>query len=424
MTANAPMKAGVKVEECDIERVFLASNVLPSAADAFGAQVNNVEEAIKSGDIIIDTNVLLIPYGTGSASLMDIISIYEKLKSSGRIFLPAQVAREFIKNRPNKIAELQQSLLNKVSQISTIDKFSFPIMEDIPEYKKLNELIESAKSIKKEITKENSALIAKIHSWEWSDPVSSLYKKVFTSDIIIESEGKNDDILQELLRRQRLSIPPGYKDSGKDDLGIGDFLIWKTILKLGGKNKKDIIFVSGDEKADWQHRAGGSGFLPRYELLDEYRRESGGKAFYIIQLSRLLELLKAKEDSVNEIKQEETRILESNTTEVDCPYCEHTFETKLGDLPGSSAQPICINCGERFHIHRTRHGVTIHKPFEKATLLKHETVRCPACQNTTDAKLHSAPNSTANCDCSFCGTSFPIHRLPDGGVKTSMYAKS
>lgn len=423
MTTNAPIKAAIKVEDCDIERVFLALNVLPSASDAFGAQVNNVEEAIKSGDIVIDTNVLLIPYGTGSASLMDIISIYEKLKSSGRIFLPAQAAREFIKNRPNKIAELQQSLLNKVSQISTIDKFSFPIMEEIPEYKKLNELIESAKSIKKEITKENSVLISKINSWEWSDPVSSLYKKVFTSETIIEFEGENNDILQELLRRQRLSIPPGYKDSSKDDLGIGDFLIWKTILKLGKENKKDIIFVSGDEKADWQHRAGGSGFLPRYELLDEYRRESGGKAFYIIQLSRLLELLKAKEDSVNEIKQEESRIQESNTAEVDCPHCGHTFESKLGDLPGSSAHPICISCGERFHIHRTRHGVTIHKPFEKASLLKNETVRCPVCQNMTDAKLHSTPSSTANCDCSFCGTSFPIHRMPDAGIKTSMYAK-
>ncbi|WP_146042193.1 PIN domain-containing protein [Chromobacterium sinusclupearum] len=427
MTTSDAKKYSQIVEACDIERVFLASNVLPSAADAFSAQVNSVEEAIKTGDIVIDTNVLLIPYGTGSASLMDIIAIYKRLKTEKRIFLPAQVAREFIKNRPNKIAELQQALLDKVSRIATIDKFSFPIMEDIDEYKKLNELIEKVKSIKKEIAKENSELISKINSWEWSDPVNSLYKDVFTRELIIETDGENNDVLEELLRRQHLSIPPGYKDSGKDDLGVGDFLIWKTIIKLGMENKKDIIFVSGDEKADWQHRAGGNGFLPRFELLDEYRRASEGKAFYIIQLSKLLELLRAKQDSVNEIKQEESRIQESNTAEVNCPFCEHKVTSRLGDQPGHSAHPICPNCGQRFHLHRTREGVTIHKPFEKAekaSSLKMESVTCPVCANVNNTKLHADAGSTVDCECNACGLSFPVHRLHDGGVRVSMYGQN
>ena len=46
-------------------------------------------------------------------------------------------------------------------------------------------------------------------------------------------------------------IPPGYKDAGKEDSGIGDLLIWHTILELGKVHKKSVIFVSGDEKPDW-----------------------------------------------------------------------------------------------------------------------------------------------------------------------------
>ena len=45
-----------------------------------------------------------------------------------------------------------------------------------------------------------------------------------------------DEVLEEMTRRYKQAIPPGYKDASKPDGGIGDFLIWKTILNLGEKN--------------------------------------------------------------------------------------------------------------------------------------------------------------------------------------------
>ena len=58
-------------------------------------------------------------------------------------------------------------------------------------------------------------------------------------------------------RRYRDKVPPGYKDASKDDGGIGDFLIWKTLLQLGSKEKKDFVFVTGEQKPDWFNQASG-----------------------------------------------------------------------------------------------------------------------------------------------------------------------
>lgn len=418
-------KNPIKFEDCNIDRVFLASSVLPSVADAFVAHVNTVDEAIKTGDIVLDTNALLIPYGAGASSLQQIISIFKKLKSENRIFLPSQVAREFLKNRPNKISELHQGLSDRVSKFIAFDRFSYPILEGIDEYGKLNELLEKSKELKRELNKANSNLLSKIHSWEWSDPVNTSYQEVFTQDRIVEPTFDKEETLRELLRRIEFSIPPGYKDSSKEDVGIGDFLIWKTILNIGETNKKDLIFVSGDEKADWQHRAGGFGFLPRYELLDEYRRISGGKAFYIVQLSKLLELLSAEDSSIAEIKQEEERVQEANTATVNCPHCNAKVTWRLEEHPGSSAMPRCNNCEGTFHIHRTREGITVHKANKKTAHRdiekEEEIVTCPACNNAIKIKLGTEPESKTFCHCARCTAIFMARRKQEGEIIISLF---
>jgi rRNA-processing protein FCF1/endogenous inhibitor of DNA gyrase (YacG/DUF329 family) len=407
----------------DIDRVFLALDVLPEPAQAFSISTPPLSEAIKSAEIVLDTNALLIPYGAGASSLNEIVEIFKKLKIEQRIFLPSQVAREFVKNRPNKISELQQGLADKISSISIIDAPAYPILKGVAPYEKILEIIQQAKTLKKDILKENSKLMAEIRSWEWSDPVNTSYKGVFTAETIIDIPLDRQKILDELLRRQKLTIPPGYKDSTKDDLGVGDFLIWKTILHIGESKKCDLIFVSGDEKADWQHRTNSGGFLPRFELVDEYRRASGGKAFYIIQLSTLLELLSAKIELVQEIKQEETRLQEANTVSVECPHCTAVVNWRLEEHIGSSTSPHCSQCGELFHLHRTKEGVVVHKPNTRGVRnieVQEEEVICPGCYHELDAELGTAHNSTTWCRCEFCDTSFPIHRMKNGGVKVSM----
>ena len=224
-----------------------------------------------------------------------------------------------------------------------------------------------------------------------------------------------------------MQIPPGYKDAAKDDLGVGDFLIWLTILDIRSKNRKPLIFVSGEEKSDWQHRTGGAGFLPRYELLDEYRRSSGGEPFYMIPLSRMLELLNAKSESVDQIKHEEVRVQEASSLDVVCPVCASEVPARLGEYIGATAYPRCPACSTQFHVHRTRNGVVIRgpgaaKPQTEAT--QQENVLCPNCGADVETNLGLQRNATRWCRCGSCEAMFPIHRRTDGGVMISRVARS
>lgn len=412
----------VRSEAEVLERVFLSDDLLPDPASSFQAVAPAVEEAIKTADIVLDTNVLLLPYGAGSSSLTQIIKALKSLAVKRRLFLPGQVVREFIRNRPNKLSELQQQLLDKISRFQSIDQLSFPILEGNQEYVLLNDALAKTTALKRELSDASAAVIRKIKAWEWNDPVNTAYRTVFLPDTIISPTIERSEVLVELKRRQRLQVPPGYKDAGKDDLGIGDFLIWLTILKIGKANKKPLIFVSGDEKADWQHRSGGAGFVPRYELLDEYRRSSGGKPFYIVPLSKLLELLDVEKVSIDEIKHEEVRVQEASSVVVPCPDCGNEVPCRLGEYIGATAHPRCQVCSTQFHVHRTRSGVIVREhgvPRIREEITQPEEVSCPGCNAKISTKLGLQFNATQWCKCEECGADFPIHRRADSGVTVS-----
>jgi hypothetical protein len=99
-------------------------------------------------------------------------------------------------------------------------------------------------------------------------------------------------------------IPPGYKDQSKGDGGIGDFLIWKTILKLGEDRKTDCIFVTEDSKGDWWVQSEGT-FQPRIELVEEYRRATQGRTIHLMSLSHFLSTFGAEERAVDETQKVE-----------------------------------------------------------------------------------------------------------------------
>lgn len=417
---NDPKKEKQDESSFDVDRAFLAMELLPNAAEAYGASIRDISDAIKDSDVVLDTNVLLLPYGAGSDSLEAITKVFEKLSADHRLHLPGQVVREFIKNRPTKIAELHKGISDKVSRIQSPQQLSYPILEGIEEFREVNDTLREIGELTKKLQKANSTLLKAIRTWEWNDPVSLAYREKLPSSIIVDLQVNREAILLELKRRYALSIPPGYKDAGKDDYGIGDFLIWKTILHLGAKNKKDMVFVSGDEKSDWQHRSDSAAFLPRYELLDEYRRCSDGRSLYIIPLSKLLELLNVPDASVEEIKQEEARIIEATTVQVVCPYCDSNVTWRLDDSIGSSSVPRCSNCEGLFHIHRTANGVTVHKAadtYRQRAQSKDkvaEVLECPSCNEIANVLLGVAPSSTAWTKCANCSTTFPVHRSSDG----------
>jgi hypothetical protein len=289
---------------------FFYNKIFPNASNLFGAEFKSIDQIKENSLVFLDTNVLLLPYTVGKSSLEEIHKIYGELAQKKRIIIPGQVAREFAKNRPTKLTELHKQLLDKKSKLSDFQIGNYPLIKGLDEYSELNRVEVAIKELMKEYNAQIEKIIERITSWHWNDPVSMIYKEYFTETVVQDiqlDDKKEKELITELEYRRLHKIPPGYKDGSKDDGGIGDLLIWKTILMVAKEKNKDALFVTGDVKADWWHGSNKQNIYPRYELIDEFIRETEGKTIHIIEFSSLLDLLGVESRIVDEIKSEETK---------------------------------------------------------------------------------------------------------------------
>lgn len=291
----------MKKEEYD---KFVNYSIYPDTDSIFDTTLLSIDKIKNECVFILDTNALLLPYSTGTQSLSEIKKTFEKLKRQNRLLVPGQVAREFANNRPEKLKEIFQQLNRKQNSIQSIGIGKYPLLEDISDYKKALELEKEINEKLVQYRKAIGGLVDEVKQWSWNDPVSLMYRKLFTKKLIIDIPIDKEKLSEDLDYRYLHKIPPGFKDDGKPDDGIGDLIIWMTILQVG-ETKKHVVFVSGDEKNDWYHRSEKQALYPRFELISEFKRHSGGKTFHILKLSELLNLLGVDDSIVKEIAIEE-----------------------------------------------------------------------------------------------------------------------
>ncbi|WMW56484.1 PIN domain-containing protein [Agrobacterium pusense] len=268
---------------------------------------NKVAKASNKDVLIsVDTNVLLLPYTLRKDGLSTLQKFYQDLRSANRLFLPARVAREFITNRDKKLAELLKTLGEVKSRINIGEKKLSPILDGVDGSEEMATASQTLKDAKKRYTTAIEKVEAQVQSWSGDDPITSIYDSVFDAANIISPTDTNADMLVEWQKRLTNKVPPGYKDGSKEDTGIGDFLVWKSLLALGASQKKDLIFVTGEEKADWFVRLNGQGVYPRPELVAEYKKHSGGKNIRLVEFHEVLSEMEVPQDFVNLIESAET----------------------------------------------------------------------------------------------------------------------
>ncbi|HHQ4772502.1 TPA: PIN domain-containing protein [Aeromonas veronii] len=279
--------------------IFALEEAFPDAEGIFTTTFKKLNDSYENALIVFDTNVLLLPYSMGSEGLEQLKGLYNQLICNDRLFIPKRVAREFARNRNKKLAEIYNSVLQRKVGKSR-SNLNYPILESLEEKKALDAAFSELEKIEGIYYKAIDKLASTMRSWEWNDPVSSMYSELFKPNVLIEHSKSKEDLVKELERRFALQIPPGYKDASKDDGGIGDLAIWLSLLEIGASKKRDIIFVTEDIKPDWWNQSNGSEFLPRYELIDEFRRCTEGNTLHIIRLSKLLEIFKMKQDLIEQ----------------------------------------------------------------------------------------------------------------------------
>jgi rRNA-processing protein FCF1 len=219
--------------------IFIANSIFPDAELLFSSYIKPLKEIKSTALVVLDTNALLVPYNTGKESLSQIKETYRKLVQNKQLVIPGQVAREFAKNRTNKILELFRQLNQKKNNTQNLRKGEYPLLESVSDYQEVIRLEKEIDNLIKDYRKALSNVLGHIQSWTWNDPVSMLYAELFTKEAIFDLDLDKEKLQENLLWRQLHKIPPGYKDSGKDDSGIGDLLIWFTILEIGKSRKND-----------------------------------------------------------------------------------------------------------------------------------------------------------------------------------------
>lgn len=258
--------------------------------------------------IVLDTNVLLVPFKVGGKEFSAIERIYKLLIDQDRLFVPARVIREFIKNRDSKFGDALKALADQLSRVAIkgvdIPQFLAGVEEGEGISSTHAVLVEAYQKYKNSVNK----LVNVITGWRGNDPITVVYQQLFGGGVIVECSEAKEAVEKSWEERVRRKVPPGYKDSSKPDAGIGDYLIWLTILQLGRQHKKNLIFVTSEEKADWFVRSGREGIYARPELVDEYRRASNGAKFEIAGLSDILSDFETPEDIVKDVRGAEDEV--------------------------------------------------------------------------------------------------------------------
>ncbi|MBW3573004.1 MAG: DUF4935 domain-containing protein, partial [Gemmatimonadetes bacterium] len=285
---------------------FLLDQLYPDPSEIFAFSPPALQDVRNELIVVVDTNVLLVPYGIQAATLDRIGDTFQHLKRSGRLLLPGRAAREFAGWRARKLADLHQQILDHKSKVAPPRLGDYRLLEGIDSFRASRELEKNLQTQIQEYKQHLDKIVAEVRNWLWNDPVSVLYRALFDKETIFDPPLDPTTVMADLQWRWENKIPPGYKDASKADEGVGDLLIWLTILEIARAEKKHVLFVTGEEKADWQYRSAGGGLYPRFELVDEFRRASEGKSFFIAPLSTLLALFDVSSAIVEEVRKEET----------------------------------------------------------------------------------------------------------------------
>lgn len=284
--------------------IFYLEGVFPEADKVFSSTYPPIEEIKENCLFILDTNILFVPFDTSEKSLAVIGEIFKQLKEDNRLFLPARVAREFAKNRGKTIGDVFLKIRQKKNGLNSgvfkID--DYPILEHNADFIKLKEKFSAVRKLISESRELFSNIENHILSWNWNDPVSNTYKEIFTPDVVIEMKKSSEDLEKDLKFRIEHKIPPGFKDSGKIDDGVGDLIVWQTVLEIGKEKNMNVILVSNDQKNDWYYIQDKTGLYPRFELFDEFRRFTNGNSIAMINFPQLLKMYNASEEIVDEVE--------------------------------------------------------------------------------------------------------------------------
>lgn len=252
-----------------------------------------IKEILQNGIVVFDTSALLDLYYYSSETRNEIFNkAFNYLK--GRLWIPAQVYFEYLKNK-SKVSEKPilsyERLLTKQSKDggyvnSIVDKTKMLQGQSLGEIKnQLTDFSTKTAEFQTRIQKEIEKKITELQSNLLPDNVNNAIESSFQIGKEY-SFSKMMEIAREGSFRYSEEIPPGYED-GKEKTGLqkyGDLFVWNQILDCAKSKQKDFIFVTNDVKIDWYEE---DKRTPRFELLKEFR-EQANKRIWLLSMKNFI----------------------------------------------------------------------------------------------------------------------------------------
>jgi hypothetical protein len=234
------------------------------------------------GLFVLDGNALLNLYRYSNHTRQQLIEVLRGLKE--RLWLPHQVAYEFMNRRLTVLADQKQRYAQLREHLNTIpetvEKRTSELHRDSAlraedmfnpanVRQSLEDFVEYLRGLEERSPRTSNS--------PEEDEVWQVVDEVFDGKIGEPyPPDKKKSILQEGEKRYTQRVPPGYEDQEKGgEEQYGDLLVWFQILDKVEQDKKPLIFVTDDRKGDWWWIFDKLIIGPRPELIDEVQRRAG-----------------------------------------------------------------------------------------------------------------------------------------------------
>lgn len=236
--------------------------------------------------VVLDTNVLLNLYRSPDGTREELLGALEAIAPS--LFMPAQVQREFWRNRDSVLREnaALDEVANELRRMLRDAKKSLTRLGQVKiGAAPAKDLIDRLEATLEEVIK---AAASHQPLFNWRTALSASEHDTVLSRLISLYDGKVGPeygpaefaaAIAEAASRFKRRIPPGYEDAHKsehEEEGSGDYLLWRQTIAQARRSGRDVLIVTQDAKEDWWRLdARNEPINARFELVDEMRREAG-----------------------------------------------------------------------------------------------------------------------------------------------------
>ncbi|KRA27344.1 MULTISPECIES: PIN-like domain-containing protein [unclassified Pseudomonas] len=259
----------------------------------FPSEMNDIDKMWDDCIFVLDANVLLDLYRYSDLTREKLLEVFEALGE--RLWIPHQVAFEYLNNRLTVIGEQGKIYDDAVKKVEVLKKSleshnQHPFVSE----ETLNESLAVFARLVTELTDNKRVHDKRINSDEIKEQLGELFEGRVGRAFDRESL---EDILKEGQIRYEQRIPPGFCDVKKMSDSVifeercrpyGDYIVWLQILDKAKLERTPVVFVTGDSKEDWWSGFQGKTLGPQPKLIEEFLSVVGS-SFYMYSPDRFLE---------------------------------------------------------------------------------------------------------------------------------------